>query len=63
MKYVFLTYFRILKRAPTTSLLSTVLEGVNRFVHLLNIEFFDDLIALTTQIVENKVLLVEIIYL
>ncbi|XP_071089504.1 nucleolar complex protein 3 homolog [Haliotis cracherodii] len=40
---VFVTYFRILKNATQSVLLPSVLEGLARFAHLINIEFFDDL--------------------
>ncbi|XP_046554232.1 nucleolar complex protein 3 homolog [Haliotis rubra] len=40
---VFVTYFRILKNATQSVLLPSVLEGLARFAHLINVEFFDDL--------------------
>uniref|UniRef100_A0AC34QBD5 CCAAT-binding factor domain-containing protein n=1 Tax=Panagrolaimus sp. JU765 TaxID=591449 RepID=A0AC34QBD5_9BILA len=44
MKHVFLIYFRVIRRMATTKLLGPVLAGLSKFAHLINIEFFDDLI-------------------
>lgn len=55
MNHVFMTYFRILKRMPTTSLLEPVLEGLAKFAHLINIEFFEDLVDSLSEIVDKKV--------
>ncbi|XP_047124104.1 nucleolar complex protein 3 homolog isoform X2 [Hydra vulgaris] len=43
IKFVFVTYFRILKHGNNLNLLSVVLRGLSKFAHLINIEFFDDL--------------------
>lgn len=53
MKFVFLTYFRILKRMPDTSLLGPVLEGLNKYVHLINIEFLDELFVIMGKLVRQ----------
>ncbi|KAI2658759.1 hypothetical protein H4Q32_016890 [Labeo rohita] len=45
LNIVFLTYFRILKKAQKSILLPSVLEGLAKFAHLINLEFFDDLLA------------------
>ncbi|KAL1263949.1 hypothetical protein QQF64_004304 [Cirrhinus molitorella] len=45
LNIVFLTYFRILKKAQKSVLLPSVLEGLAKFAHLINLEFFDDLLA------------------
>merc|ERR1712037_544882 len=42
-KLVFTIYFRILKSFPKSSLMGSVLEGLSRFAHIINIEFFSDL--------------------
>jgi nucleolar complex protein 3 len=55
MKHVFATYFRILRRNSNGSLLAPVLQGLSRFAHLINVEFFDDLIASMQQLVDQKV--------
>lgn len=54
MNHVFATYFRVIKQMPTASLLEPVLEGLSKFAHLLNIEFFEDLFdALRTLLAKN----------
>jgi nucleolar complex protein 3 len=54
MKHVFATYFRVMKRMPTTKLLEPVLAGLSKFAHLINVEFFDDLIFCLEEIVEMQ---------
>ncbi|KAI1720542.1 nucleolar complex-associated protein domain-containing protein [Ditylenchus destructor] len=54
MKYVFMTYFRILKRMTTTALLAPVLQGLTKFGHLINVEFFEDLVHSLSNIVDQK---------
>jgi nucleolar complex protein 3 len=49
IKLVFSTYFRILKNAQDNKLLSSVLKGLGRFAHLINVDFLTDL----TNILEN----------
>ncbi|XP_066521022.1 nucleolar complex protein 3 homolog [Hoplias malabaricus] len=44
LNIVFLIYFRILKKAQKSVLLPSVLEGLAKFAHLINLEFFDDLL-------------------
>ncbi|XP_009276293.1 PREDICTED: nucleolar complex protein 3 homolog [Aptenodytes forsteri] len=44
LNIVFITYFRILKKAQKSPLLPAVLEGLAKFAHLINVEFFDDLL-------------------
>lgn len=56
IKQVFLTYFRILKKAPKSTLLSLVLEGLAKYAHLINVEFFDDLILILNQLIESETL-------
>ena len=55
MKQLFMTYFRLLKRMPTTALLPPVLEGLAKFAHLINVDFFEDLITTLGELVEQKV--------
>lgn len=50
---VFLTYFRILKKSTKTAALSSVLEGLAKFAHLINVEFFDDLIGALHYLMES----------
>ncbi|KAJ1343936.1 hypothetical protein BSLG_001486 [Batrachochytrium salamandrivorans] len=44
LKHVF-AYFRILKEAPESPLVLPALEGLGKFSHLINIDFFNDLVA------------------
>ncbi|XP_053307256.1 nucleolar complex protein 3 homolog [Spea bombifrons] len=53
LNIVFLTYFRILKRAQKSVLLPAVLEGLAKFAHLINVEFFDDLIAVLNNLIDS----------
>ncbi|KAH7722396.1 Protein C37H5.5 [Aphelenchoides avenae] len=54
MKHVFATYFRVIRRMPNTALLEPVLEGLSKFAHLINVEFFDDLVSALEEIVDQK---------
>uniref|UniRef100_A0A1I8A8J8 NOC3-like protein n=1 Tax=Steinernema glaseri TaxID=37863 RepID=A0A1I8A8J8_9BILA len=54
MNHVFMTYFRVLKRMPTAALLDPVLEGLSKFAHLLNIEFFTDIISCLEDLIDQK---------
>ncbi|KAG8552312.1 hypothetical protein GDO81_004472 [Engystomops pustulosus] len=53
LNIVFLTYFRILKRAQKSVLLPAVLEGLAKFAHLINLEFFDDLLVVLNKLIES----------
>ncbi|NXI63352.1 NOC3L protein, partial [Anseranas semipalmata] len=50
---VFLTYFRILKKAQKSPLLPAVLEGLAKFAHLINVEFFDDLLIVLHSLIAS----------
>ncbi|KAL5471037.1 hypothetical protein EMCRGX_G029111 [Ephydatia muelleri] len=52
IKLVFLTYFRILKHATNSPLLPSVLEGLAKFAHLINIDFFQDLMSVLHSLAE-----------
>ncbi|CAD6193461.1 unnamed protein product [Caenorhabditis auriculariae] len=54
MKFIFQTYFSILKRMPNVALLEPVLEGLSKFAHLLNIEFFEDIVHTMGNLLSNK---------
>lgn len=43
-KLLFTIYFRILKQNPNAKILSITLEGLAKFAHVINIEYFSDLI-------------------
>ncbi|KAI8335136.1 nucleolar complex-associated protein-domain-containing protein [Chlamydoabsidia padenii] len=44
LKLVFAFYFRILKKQSSSPLLPGVLHGLSRFAHLINVDFFNDLL-------------------
>jgi len=44
LKLLFALYFRILKNPKRTTLLTPALRGIARFSHLVNIDFFRDLL-------------------
>eukprot|EP00080_Pristionchus_pacificus_P014601 PDM74621.1 hypothetical protein PRIPAC_41977 [Pristionchus pacificus] len=54
MKQVFHIYFSILRRMPTVALLQPVLEGLSKFAHLLNVEFFSDMIKCMEELIDNQ---------
>uniref|UniRef100_U3IYB7 Nucleolar complex protein 3 homolog n=1 Tax=Anas platyrhynchos platyrhynchos TaxID=8840 RepID=U3IYB7_ANAPP len=55
LNVVFLTYFRILKKAQKSPLLPAVLEGLAKFAHLINVEFFDDLLIVLHSLIASGV--------
>lgn len=55
MKHVFATYFRVLRKMPDTALVSPVLAGLSKFAHLINVDFFDDLVNSFEDLIEKKV--------
>ncbi|XP_012287704.1 nucleolar complex protein 3 homolog [Orussus abietinus] len=44
IKVVFTIYFRILKQAPNSKVLSVSLEGLAKFAHCINLDFYQDLV-------------------
>ncbi|XP_062234449.1 nucleolar complex protein 3 homolog [Platichthys flesus] len=53
LNIVFLIYFRILKKAQGSVLLPAVLEGLANFAHLINLEFFDDLLNVLQNLIQS----------
>lgn len=53
LNIVFLVYFRILKKAQRSVLLPAVLEGLANFAHLINVEFFDDLLNVLQSLIQS----------
>nr|XP_046233058.1 nucleolar complex protein 3 homolog [Scatophagus argus] len=53
LNIVFLIYFRILKKAQKSVLLPAVLEGLAKFAHLINLEFFDDLLNVLQNLIQS----------
>ncbi|KAM6951572.1 nucleolar complex protein 3 homolog [Aplochiton taeniatus] len=54
LNIVFLIYFRILKKAQKSVLLPCVLEGLAKFAHLINLEFFDDLLHVLQKLIQSE---------
>lgn len=52
-KMVFTIYFRILKNDPNSQLLSATLEGLAEFSHVINLDFFSDLVEVLNNIMES----------
>ena len=53
LKLLFVLYFRILKSEKPTPLLPAALQGISRFAHLVNIDFFKDLLLVLRELVTN----------
>ncbi|XP_067927801.1 nucleolar complex protein 3 homolog [Watersipora subatra] len=53
---IFTLYFMILKKAQGSVLLSSVLAGLAKFAHLINVDFFDDLFRVFNEISQLDVL-------
>ncbi|XP_070539913.1 nucleolar complex protein 3 homolog [Ptychodera flava] len=53
IKMVFAIYFRILKKADSSTLLPSVLEGLSKYAHLINIDFFDDLVKVLHLLIDS----------
>ncbi|XP_050424907.1 nucleolar complex protein 3 homolog [Adelges cooleyi] len=52
-KLVFLIYFRILKTAPRSKLLSVCLEGLAKFSHSINLEFYHDILTVLDSVIKK----------
>lgn len=50
---VFTIYFRILKQAPNSKVLSVCLEGLAKFAHCININFYEDLVNAIDRLIED----------
>lgn len=53
LKLVFGTYFRILKLRTETKLMGAVLEGLAKYAHLINQDFFGDVLEALKELVEQ----------
>ncbi|KAF9532946.1 nucleolar complex-associated protein-domain-containing protein [Crepidotus variabilis] len=51
LKLLFALYFRILKNPTQTPLLPSALSGISRFAHLVNIDFFKDLMTVLKDLI------------
>jgi len=55
-KTVFTIYFRVLKSFPRSKLMGSVLEGLSKFAHVINLEFFSDLILVFQSLLQSDFL-------
>ncbi|CAG7846656.1 SubName: Full=Related to NOC3 protein, required for maturation and intranuclear transport of pre-ribosomes {ECO:0000313/EMBL:CCA77808.1} [Serendipita indica DSM 11827] len=53
LKLLFVLYFSILKGSKTTPLLSAALQGIARFAHMINVDFFRDLLQVIRDIMSR----------
>ncbi|KAK4685523.1 nucleolar complex protein 3, partial [Tremellales sp. Uapishka_1] len=54
LKNLFVLYFSILKNPVRSPLLPAALEGISRFAHLVNIDFFRDLLNVLKKIIADQ---------
>jgi len=54
LEQIFLVYFNILKKSPNYKLIPCVLEGLAKFAQLINLDFFDDLVAVMHGMIESN---------
>ncbi|XP_028159472.1 nucleolar complex protein 3 homolog [Ostrinia furnacalis] len=55
-KTVFHVYFRLLKTAPRSRLLAAALSGLTKFTHVINMEYYSDLVAILSRLVEDELI-------
>lgn len=53
-KTVFHIYFRLLKTAPRSKLLAAALNGLAKFTHVINLEFYSDLVSILAQLISDE---------
>ncbi|KAI9564703.1 hypothetical protein GHT06_008444 [Daphnia sinensis] len=53
VKLVFTIYFRILKMDPKSGLMGVVLQGLAKFAHTINVDFFTDLVEVFNKVIAN----------
>jgi len=53
LQHLFVLYFSIIKQTKRTPLLPAALEGLARFAHLVNVDFFRDLLAVLKSIIKG----------
>ncbi|XP_053977082.1 nucleolar complex protein 3 homolog isoform X1 [Hylaeus volcanicus] len=49
---VFTIYFRVLKQCPNSKILSISLEGLAKFAHCINLDFYQDLVTVIDKLME-----------
>ncbi|KAG8748655.1 hypothetical protein FRC10_000046 [Ceratobasidium sp. 414] len=55
LKLLFVLYFRILKHPKPTPLLPAALEGIARYAHMVNVDFFKDLLQVLRELIERGI--------
>ncbi|KAJ7343520.1 nucleolar complex-associated protein-domain-containing protein [Mycena albidolilacea] len=55
LKLLFVLYFRIIKNPRPTPLLPAALQGISKYAHLVNIDFFKDLLKVLKELVAREV--------
>ncbi|KAI4504694.1 hypothetical protein M0802_000244 [Mischocyttarus mexicanus] len=50
---LFTIYFRILKQAPNSKILSVCLEGLAKFAHCINLDFYQDIVTVIDKLMEE----------
>ncbi|CAK1545408.1 unnamed protein product [Leptosia nina] len=53
-RLAFHIYFRLLKTSPRSQLLAAVLQGLAKFTHVINLEYYSDLVAILTALVRDE---------
>ncbi|QRW00048.1 nucleolar complex-associated protein [Ceratobasidium sp. AG-Ba] len=53
LKLLFVLYFRILKHPTPTPLLPAALEGIARYAHMVNVDFFKDLLDVLKELIQR----------
>jgi nucleolar complex protein 3 len=56
LEQIFALYFRVLKQAQDSPLLAACLEGLGKFAHLIDTNFYDDLFVVRHRVVVGRVL-------
>lgn len=54
LKLLFVLYFRILKNPHPTPLLPAALRGISKYAHLVNIDFFRDLMQVLKRLIMQE---------
>ncbi|KAF8077981.1 nucleolar complex-associated protein-domain-containing protein [Lyophyllum atratum] len=54
LKLLFVLYFRIIKNPRPTPLLPAALHGISKFAHLVNIDFFKDLMKVLKELISRE---------
>ncbi|XP_053615833.1 nucleolar complex protein 3 [Plodia interpunctella] len=52
-KTVFHIYFRLLKSAPQSALLAAALQGITKFTHIINLEYYSDLVSILSRMLQS----------